>query len=258
MYRLLTIPFSHYVEKARWGLDYFGQSYSESAYMPLLHFPALWWATRKTDAKGDSVSSAYSTPVLICGSEKRICDSSKILSYLDTEHGGQERSLYSEPGCREVELDVHDTLGPHTRRLGYYFILDNRRLMAKMARNNVGTAQQLVFRASLPLGRAIMKKRFGIDDAGADESRSAVRKSFGRYSETLSDGRTFLCGDKFSVADLSFSCMAAPSLLINHENGYGAYMPEMSDCPKAAISLAMELRETRAGEHALAMFKNHR
>lgn len=35
-YHLITIVFSHYNEKARWGLDYFGIPYTESAYLPLV------------------------------------------------------------------------------------------------------------------------------------------------------------------------------------------------------------------------------
>lgn len=46
MYKLITIAFSHYNEKARWGLERFAQPDKESEYMPLLHMPAVAWATR--------------------------------------------------------------------------------------------------------------------------------------------------------------------------------------------------------------------
>ena len=36
-YRLITIPPSHYCEKARWALDYAGISYREEGHPPLLH-----------------------------------------------------------------------------------------------------------------------------------------------------------------------------------------------------------------------------
>ena len=35
--RLITIPFSHYCEKARWALDYCGVPYTEDAHLPGLH-----------------------------------------------------------------------------------------------------------------------------------------------------------------------------------------------------------------------------
>lgn len=258
MYQLLSIPFSHYVEKVRWGLDYFSQEFRESAYMPLLHFPALYWATRNaSDAHHDSVSSRYSTPVLISQDGTRICDSARILRYLDNTHQGQRESLYL-PKAEEMEDELHTSLGPHTRRLAYYFFLDNTALMSKMAKNNVGITQQWVFRASLPLGRVVMKKRFRINDTGAEKSRAKILTCFDRYNDILSDDRPYLCGDRFSIADLSFACMAAPSLLISRSDGYGAYMPESVDCPAEARTFAVQLRDSPAGQHALKMFREHR
>src|SRR5689334_7856518 len=38
MNRLITIPFSHYCEKARWALDRAGIDYVEEPHAPLLHY----------------------------------------------------------------------------------------------------------------------------------------------------------------------------------------------------------------------------
>ena len=35
---LVTIPFSHYCEKARWALDRAGLAYEERAHLPLAHY----------------------------------------------------------------------------------------------------------------------------------------------------------------------------------------------------------------------------
>ena len=63
---LITVPLSHYCEKARWGLDRLELPYREEPHAPLLHR----LATRRND--GGTV------PVLVHGSS-RFIDSTDIL-----------------------------------------------------------------------------------------------------------------------------------------------------------------------------------
>ena len=69
--RLLTIPMSHYCEKARWGLERLGCAYTEERHLQGLHYPRTYWFSR-----GPYV------PVLIDG-ERITTGSARILSYLD-------------------------------------------------------------------------------------------------------------------------------------------------------------------------------
>jgi len=258
VYKLVTIIFSHYNEKARWGLDYFAQAYQEDGYMPFLHAPAVALATRgSSDASGDRVSTRLSTPVMVCPDGERICDSSRILHYLDERHG-REVSLYESPEAEALEKEWHDGLGAHSRRLAYYYMLDDTRLMRRVAHQNVGLRQALLFRAAFPLGRALLKRSLGIDERRAQRSKDMVLEAFAGASSRLADGRPYFCGDHFSAADLSFACMAVPSLLITKEEGFGAYFPPMNEAPTPAQRLAQQLRDTPAGRHALRMFAEHR
>jgi glutathione S-transferase len=235
MYKLITIAISHYNEKARWGLDRFSLAYTESGYMPLLHFAPVAWATRGgADATQDRVSSRFSTPVLIRPEGEPICDSSRILRYLDEGHRGERPSLYSNPECEEFERDLHDGLGAHSRRLAYFYLLGDRKLVAGLARNNVGWLQTGLFRALMPAGSVALKRSLKIDKARAARSRDKILQSFDRINELLGDGRPYLLGDTFSAVDLSFACMAAPSLLVSHEEGYGAHLPGLDEVPEAA------------------------
>ena len=72
--RLITIPPSHYCEKARWALDYLGVPYREEGHPPLLHR----WAVK-------TAAGRRTTPVLVAG-DTVLSDSTDILQYLDTTY----------------------------------------------------------------------------------------------------------------------------------------------------------------------------
>jgi glutathione S-transferase len=259
MYKLISIAISHYNEKARWGLDRFAVPYQESGYMPLFHMLPVAWATRSgSDAGQDRVSSRFSTPVLIRPEGEPICDSSRILRYLDARYRGDRTSLYAGPKSEELEAHLHDSLGAHSRRLAYFYLLDDPKLTATLARNNVGRLQTELFRVMLPLGRRALKRSLKIDPERAARSRDKVLESFARIDEVLSDSRPYLGGDVFSALDISFACMAVPSLLVTQGEGYGAHLPSADEVGGAARDFAMDLRASPAGRHALRMFREER
>ena len=71
--RLISIPMSHYCEKARWGLERLGIEYYEERHLQVFHYPRTYWFSR-----GPNV------PVLI-DKENVVNDSTTILQYLDFE-----------------------------------------------------------------------------------------------------------------------------------------------------------------------------
>jgi glutathione S-transferase len=95
-YQLITIPISHYSEKARWALDYRNRPYTEKAQMPPFHR----WATGK--------HGGQSVPVLVTETGS-IHDSTEILHYLDRESGGQLYPEHSEV-ARELETFCQKSL----------------------------------------------------------------------------------------------------------------------------------------------------
>jgi glutathione S-transferase len=106
---LITIPLSHYCEKARWALDRVALPYTEQAHAPLLHR----LATKRND--GGTV------PVLVHGSG-RFIDSTDILVHADAVCGGD--LLYPRDAAMRREVDALEErfdaeLGPHTRRWTY-------------------------------------------------------------------------------------------------------------------------------------------
>ena len=103
---LITIPLSHYCEKARWALDRVAFPYREEPHAPLFHR----LATKRRD--GGTV------PVMVAATS-RFVDSTEILAHADVISGGGLLYPCDEVLRREVDVleERFDTeLGPHTRR----------------------------------------------------------------------------------------------------------------------------------------------
>jgi glutathione S-transferase len=191
-YRLITIPPSHYCEKARWALDYLGVPYREEGHPPLLHR----WAVKMA-------GGGYTTPVLVT-SDKVLADSTDILQYLDTTYVEGWRP-YPQDSQHRVEAEemeeLFDTrLGPHTRRIAYYHLLQHNDLFLESVLPGVGSGERLVFRVLMPAIRSLMRRAMRINPESTDRSLERVRTIFATVDELLGGGRTFLVGDNFSAA----------------------------------------------------------
>jgi glutathione S-transferase len=101
----------------------------------------------------------------------------------------------------------------------------------------------------------VIDRYLDITPATAAESEARVRATFDTVAERLGDGRPYLCGDRFTAADLTFAALAA-SVLMPPE--YGVPLPQPEELPSATAATVRELREHPAGLHALAMFREER
>lgn len=257
MLRLITIAFSHYNEKARWILDRYRVPYVEERYLPVFHFAPVMRATwRQGGGRGDRVSTRFSTPLVVTETGERICDSSDIARWV-CERSGATAEMYGDDEVTELEQRFHDKLGPHTRRAAYYYILADQRACLQLSERNVGARQSRWLRGIFPVWRGFLRNRLGIDARGFERSRSAVLRELDAVSERLS-GREYLCGDRFTMADLSFACMISPAIAPTPDDGYGAYLPALDEMQPEPRAMVSEFREHPAGQFALKLFRQHR
>ena len=82
-----------------------------------------------------------------------------------------------------------------------------------------------------------------------------MRAVFDTIGERLADGRRYLCGDRFTAADLTFAALAA-AVLVPPE--YGTPLPQPDVLPEPVASEVLAFREHPAGEFALRMFRTER
>ncbi len=252
---LLTIPFSHYNERARWALQHHGVVAHERRYLPMMHMGPVRRTVPPEQRAPDKTGSGLSTPVLVLDDGTVINDSSRIVQWADETHGTEDTTLYPASLRDDIlafEQRLHDDLGPDTRFLAYWFVLADAPAFAELVKHNVGWWQRAAFAVGSPAAKAGMRKRFGLTPTRYEKVRGRVEAAADELSETLGE-KAYYFGDRFTAADLTAATMLAPTLV--PLPGYGAHMPQ----PRGEYGAMREqLLSTPAGAHAMRMFEAHR
>jgi glutathione S-transferase len=241
-FRLITLPISHYCEKARWALTRLKVPYVEEPHMPPFHR----FATGQVGGK--------LTPVLVT-ENGAFTDSTDILQYLN-EIAPADAKLYpTDPDlCRKVtELEdlFDEQLGPNTRRWAYFHVINDSKLMQKRWCIGVPFFERIFFPVVFPTVRSVVKKSMNITPESALEAYETIKSIFEKVGELLSDGRTYLVGNSFSAADLTFAVLAAP-IVIPPE--HPMYRGDLQELPPKMVSEIYSFRETPAGAYALRLY----
>ncbi|MCA9523112.1 MAG: glutathione S-transferase family protein [Myxococcales bacterium] len=253
---LITIRFSHYNEKARWALDRVGIPYRERPFMPMFHIPAVAFATRGT-GRADHSSTRFSTPVLVTASGDVLADSTAIAQFAD-RHAEPNARLFGDPEAERWAKRFDEELFVHTRRVVYHHILPATSVILEIARRNTGRWQYWLGRLTVPAIRPLMSRLMRISPASVARSLARVETVVADVEQLLSDGRPYLVGDTFSIADLNFATGLSPFLWLSESEGYGARMPAAAEVSTAFDAFVRSFRERPAGELVLRMFAAER
>jgi glutathione S-transferase len=244
---LITIPISHYCEKARWALDRAGVEYEERPHLQVIHWiPVARAGGRKT------------APVLVWG-DRVFADSADIVEEASAK-GPPDRRLFPEDpdaaaAVRALQDDFDARLGPEGRRWMYYGLRGRRDIALAYGRTGVPAWQRHGMPLAYPLVARIIDRYLDVTPATAARSEAEVRAVFDGVAERLADGRPYLCGERFSAADLTFASLAAAVLMPPE---YGVPLPQPEELPAAMAATVREFRAHPAGAHALAMFREER
>ena len=240
----VTIPLSHYCEKARWALDRVSLPYVEEAHAPLLSR----FAARR--AAGGTV------PVFISG-DLRLTESSDILRHADSTQPGTlyplDARLRAEVAALERRFDAD--LGTHVRRWAYTYLLPEKALLRDLWSRGVPRREAVWMPLIVPLARKLLRRAYKVTPAGAARSNERIREVFAEVAARLADGRRFLAGDRFTAADLTFAALAAPVVFAPECR---AVMPALERVPAAMRTDVMALRATEAGQFALRLYATER
>lgn len=244
MLRLITIPISHYCEKARWGLDYCGLEYREEPHIQMFH-----WRHSKRAAGSKTV------PVLVDG-EQVFSDSSEILRHV-AARAGVEQGLYPEAQRSEIHaLEAQfDAYGVQTRKLFYAAL--RRSGGARFLRfNNHGAPwwEAAALRVGFPLAMAFVGRYLQVSDETVAEARIDIEKTLEAVGSRLQDGRPYLMGDRFTAADLSFAALTSP---IAFPEQYGVPLPTRDEALEHDPD-AGRYWEHPAVEFTLRVYAGHR
>jgi glutathione S-transferase len=244
---LITIPISHYCEKARWALDRGGLPYREQPHVQGIHRLAA-----RRAGGGSTV------PVLVTDGEV-LGESEQILAWADRQVPEERRLFASSPAERKQQLLLcrrfDEKLGPHGRRLMYVHMLRQRRLAVQFNNQGVPRWEARLVRWGWPAITRFIARVLGITPGIETEDEAVVTSEFDHAAQLLADGRSYLCGERFSAADLTFAALAAPMLVPPQ---YGVTLPQPEAMAPATAAMVRGFREHPAGRFALELFARQR
>jgi glutathione S-transferase len=245
--RLITIPISHYCEKARWALERVGIPYREERHVQGIHR----LASRRAGGGG-------TVPVLVTP-DGPLGESEEILAWVDERTPPEHRLFPAARGersgaehlCRRLDTE----LGPRGRRLMYIHMLAQRKLTLRFNNQGVPRWEAAAIRYGWPLAVRFVRRELDIRPGIEVEDEAAVWRELDFVAGLLADGRPHLCGERFGVADLTFAALCAPMVV---PPGYGVPLPQPDVLPPETAALVVRAREHPAGRYALALFAEHR
>jgi glutathione S-transferase len=245
--RLVTIPISHYCEKARWALDRAAIGYREERHIQVLHRVAA----RRAGGGG-------TVPVLVTG-DGIFAQSADILAYADRHTEPAARLYPQEPRSRAevvaLERDFDAGLGPQGRRWMYFHILPERHLGRAYNCTGVPAWERRAFPLLLGVMSGYIRHLFAIGPETPAQAGAAVQETFDAVAARLDDGRRYLCGNAFTAADLAFAALAAP-VIVPPE--YGVPLPQPDELPPDMATGVRAFRAHPAGAFALRLFREER
>jgi glutathione S-transferase len=245
--RLVTIPISHYCEKARWALERAGMPYREEPHVQGVHRIAA----RRAGGRG-------TVPVLVTPAAA-IADSREILEWVDARIPAERRLFPDEqPAAAEVlalcrRLD--EELGPRGRRLIYVHMLPQPERALPFNNQGVPVWEDRAMRAAWPLAVRFINHALDIRPGVEREDEAAVWRELDHVAALLADGRPHLLGERFSAADLTFAALAAPLIM---PLDYGVRLPQPEQLDAATRELVLRAREHPAGRYALDLIAAER
>jgi glutathione S-transferase len=247
MLRLITIPISHYCEKARWALERAGIPYREERHVQGIH-----------QIVARRAGAGATVPVLVTP-DGVLGDSADILAWVD-ERTQPARGLFPEKhderrGVEELCRRFDEELGPRGRRLMYFHMLAQRNVSLEFNNAGVPPWEDRALRWGWPLARGFINRALGVRPGVEVEDEAAVWRELDFVAQLRDDGRPYLCGERFTAADLTFAALAAPMVV---PPTYAIALPQPDVLPADMAALVRRAREHPAGAYALSLFDEQR
>ena len=197
--RLLTIPISHFCEKARWALERAGLAYREERHVQGVNRIVSKRRRRPRDAARAGLRDRRAGGVRGDPALRRRAPA--------RSRGGCSRTAQEEIAALCRELDAG--LGPDGRRLMYAHMLPRKDFMLEF--NDVGVPrwEDVMMRRLWPVVARWGAAELEVRDDTLEQDRPRVLAAFDAIAARLEDGRPYLFGERFTAADLTFAALAA-------------------------------------------------
>lgn len=240
--RLITIPLSHYGERARWALDHAGIDYQEEH-----HLQMFSWVFALANR------GRHTMPVLVTGG-RVLDDSGRIVRWASERARAPlyPRDLRLRGEVIRVEDDLAGSYGVDARLSAYDWMFRAWDLCLPF---NQGRAPSLEARLIERLGdRAVAagKGRLGLTPTTVELCLDGVDRTLDAIGKRIADGRRYLFGDTLTAADITFAALSAPCLLPPR---FPLPLPRLADLPEDAAARIQAWREHPAGQFAMRLYE---
>jgi glutathione S-transferase len=243
---LVTIPVSHYCEKARWALSWANIDFEERPNAPVFHV----MANRKIGAGRTVPALATDDGVLP--------DSTDILRWIDARMPDDTRIFGDDPTGREaarLEEMFDEKLGKMVRRAAYGTLLPYPHVIRTLLTSGISGFQARAMGILFPVLLKQMVRSFKLTPSGIAEAEERIQLQFDQVAALLADGRPFLAGDRFTAADMTFCSLGAPMVM---PEGYGGPLPKLESLPVDAQNRLRRWMDHPAGGYILRIYASHR
>lgn len=209
---LYTFAMSHYSEKIRWTLDASSIPYREVCLSPAFHMlPALRMGRR-----------GQTTLPIIQTRDEAVQDSPRILSWLQQHRG----PLAVMPAALDLEVrEVEhrfNAIGKDVARYLYaasFGVSDEH--IVKLWTEHASPRQAMLIRWGYPLMRWVFKRKLHIHARRVALARQRIAAVLDWLDGQLRDGRLYLVGHTFTVADITAASLLAPLACPRQHPVYG-------------------------------------
>lgn len=240
---LWHIPLSHFSEKVRWALDYKQIAHRRQVLGPDYLIRA-WRATGRG-----------TLPILHLDG-RAIGDSTAIIAAIEERH--PEPPLYpadvdARRRALELEDDFDEHLGPALRAAVVTPMFRHDPDVAlRMLTTGMGEQARRTLRPLLRVFPTFYRFRHGISDAKLDADRATVAGALDRIEQER-EGRAYLVGDAFTVADLTAVSMLSPLL-----QPPGIQYPHGIELPPYLADYRATVLRHPAAQWAFELYRTHR
>jgi glutathione S-transferase len=238
--RLVTFPVSHFCEKARFALDFFGCAFDEDAHAPVFH---------KSRTDGNQV------PTFFDENGSVVSGSDAIVSWARV-HATKNKD--APESTDEELLALFDEMGVRVRQWAYFSILQDKSLTLDLLApvGAVPENERWWLNWSLWLLIPLMKKGMNITEETAAKGLVFVEKVFDRV-EAILEKQPFLSGEAFGSLDINFVSLAS-AIVCPKQMGIYAALYERFDEHHPCRTTANQCRDRRAGKHVLHCYETFR
>jgi len=243
--RLITFPPSADTETARWILA---------------HHRALYREVPQS-AVGSALAAARrltKIPILLTTAGK-FSGSRQIADHLDAQ-SPSERRLIPDDAAMAVEInrlwaEYNGGMVAWIAQWAYFYVFQDRDLTLRMTTFGVPRWQRYLDRRLRPVFVWVMRQGLGNRTRSvAVDALGRCHRKFDEVDERMRDGRPYLLGDRFTLADVAFCACAGPLMLASD---YGGPLPQLVDVPEEMRREVLGFRERAAGRYALRTYATH-